>query len=402
VWRTLSNVKFAVLQISILAVAGVIGTITPWNYPLNQIACKVAPALACGCTMVLKPSEIAPFSGHVLAEILHEAGVPAGVFNLVDGDGPTVGAAISSHPGIDMVSFTGSTRAGIMVDKAAADTVKKVSMELGGNAPFIVFDDADVDAAVAAAGKAFGKWGKSSPGERQRVLLEIAARIERRANEFALLETRNVGKPIRESRTIDIPAAIDHFRYFAGVLRHIQGHTQSVGTSMLHFTLREPLGPVAAIVPWNYPLLLAAWKLAPALAAGRLPDAAARERFTTTLRTGYSRFESLVRQFYDARFLDNVVRARRRRQERQRRPALDVEGRQRRRIAPGEASRGSDEQSDCPEEGEREDLDPVRGEDLVLQLLAAGQQDERRPLHSAQERAVVAHELVVPAVARGV
>ncbi len=127
---------------------GVCGLITPWNWPANQIACKVAPALACGCTMVLKPSEIAPFSGHVLAEILHEAGVPAGVFNLVDGDGPTVGAAISSHPGIDMVSFTGSTRAGIMVDKAAADTVKKVSLELGGKSPNIILEGAPLEQAV--------------------------------------------------------------------------------------------------------------------------------------------------------------------------------------------------------------------------------------------------------------
>jgi acyl-CoA reductase-like NAD-dependent aldehyde dehydrogenase len=127
---------------------GVCGLITPWNWPANQIACKVAPALACGCTMVLKPSEIAPFSGHIMAEILHEAGVPPGVFNLVDGDGPTVGAALSSHPGIDMVSFTGSTRAGILVDKAAADTVKKVSLELGGKSPNIILDGAPLDQAV--------------------------------------------------------------------------------------------------------------------------------------------------------------------------------------------------------------------------------------------------------------
>jgi acyl-CoA reductase-like NAD-dependent aldehyde dehydrogenase len=124
---------------------GVCGLITPWNWPANQIACKVAPALACGCTMVLKPSEIAPLSGHVMAEILHEAGVPAGVFNLVDGDGPTVGAALASHPGIDMVSFTGSTRAGIQVDKAAAETVKKVSLELGGKSPNIILDGAPLD-----------------------------------------------------------------------------------------------------------------------------------------------------------------------------------------------------------------------------------------------------------------
>ncbi|RPI15992.1 MAG: aldehyde dehydrogenase family protein [Lysobacterales bacterium] len=127
---------------------GVCGLITPWNWPANQIACKVAPALACGCTMVLKPSEIAPFSGHVLAEILHEAGVPPGVFNLVDGDGPTVGNAIASHPDVDMVSFTGSTRAGVLVDKAAADTVKKVSLELGGKSPNIILEGAPLEQAV--------------------------------------------------------------------------------------------------------------------------------------------------------------------------------------------------------------------------------------------------------------
>ena len=128
--------------------AGVCGLITPWNWPANQIACKVAPALACGCTMVLKPSEIAPLSGHVMAEILHEAGVPRGVFNLVDGDGPTVGAALASHPGIDMVSFTGSTRAGILVDKAAAETVKKVALELGGKSPNIILEGAPLQRAV--------------------------------------------------------------------------------------------------------------------------------------------------------------------------------------------------------------------------------------------------------------
>ena len=128
---------------------GVCGLITPWNWPANQIACKVAPALAAGCTMVLKPSEIAPHSAHVIAGILHEAGVPAGVFNLVDGDGPTVGAAIASHPGIDMVSFTGSTRAGILVDKAAADTVKKVALELGGKSPNLILEGAPLEHAIA-------------------------------------------------------------------------------------------------------------------------------------------------------------------------------------------------------------------------------------------------------------
>jgi len=127
---------------------GVCGLITPWNWPVNQIMCKVAPALAAGCTMVLKPSEIAPLSALVVAQILHDAGVPAGVFNLVNGDGPTVGTAISSHPGIDMVSFTGSTRAGIQVAKAAADTVKRVAQELGGKSANLILDDADLKSAV--------------------------------------------------------------------------------------------------------------------------------------------------------------------------------------------------------------------------------------------------------------
>ena len=120
---------------------GVCGLITPWNWPVNQIACKVAPALAVGCTMVLKPSEIAPFSAQIWTEILHAAGVPAGVFNLVNGDGPSVGAAIASHPEVDMVSFTGSTRAGIEVARNAAPTVKRVHQELGGKSPNIILPD---------------------------------------------------------------------------------------------------------------------------------------------------------------------------------------------------------------------------------------------------------------------
>jgi aldehyde dehydrogenase (NAD+) len=130
---------------------GVCAFITPWNFPMNQVTCKVAPALATGCTMVLKPSEIAPFSAHVFAEICDAAGVPAGVFNLVQGDGPTVGAALSSHPDIDMVSFTGSTRAGIEVARAAAPTIKRVHQELGGKSANIILDDADFDKAMTAS-----------------------------------------------------------------------------------------------------------------------------------------------------------------------------------------------------------------------------------------------------------
>ena len=129
---------------------GVCGLITPWNWPINQIACKVAPALATGCTVVLKPSEIAPLCAHVFAEILDEARVPKGVFNLVDGDGPTVGEALSRHPDVDMISFTGSTRAGIQVAKMSADTVKRVSQELGGKSANIILDDADLGTAVKA------------------------------------------------------------------------------------------------------------------------------------------------------------------------------------------------------------------------------------------------------------
>ena len=132
---------------------GVCGLITPWNWPINQIACKVFPALAAGCTMVLKPSEVAPYSGQIFTEIIDAAGLPAGVYNMVFGDGPGVGVALSSHPGIDMVSFTGSTRAGIEVARNAAPTVKRVAQELGGKSPNIVLDD-DAFAQSVAAGTA--------------------------------------------------------------------------------------------------------------------------------------------------------------------------------------------------------------------------------------------------------
>src|SRR3954454_1743475 len=127
---------------------GVLGAITPWNYPLNQIACKVAPALAAGCTVVLKPSEIVPLNAFILAEVIQAAGLPPGVFNLVTGTGPEVGEAIAGHPGVDMVSFTGSTRAGRRVSELASATVKPVAMELGGKSPNLILDDADLERAV--------------------------------------------------------------------------------------------------------------------------------------------------------------------------------------------------------------------------------------------------------------
>ena len=163
---------------------GVIGMITPWNWPMNQIVCKVAPALAAGCTMVLKPSEIAPLSGLIFAEIIDEAGVPPGVFNLVNGDGPGVGAALSRHPDVDMMSFTGSTRAGILVAEAAAPTVKRVSQELGGKSANILLPDADFSVAVRKGVAAcFGNSGQSCnaptrmlvPSDRHDEVLTLAA-----------------------------------------------------------------------------------------------------------------------------------------------------------------------------------------------------------------------------------
>ncbi|MEU0490316.1 aldehyde dehydrogenase family protein [Nocardiopsis sp. NPDC006139] len=127
---------------------GVVGAITPWNYPLHQIVLKVVPALLAGNTVVLKPSEVAPLSAYALAEVFHDAGLPAGVFNLVSGTGPVVGEAIAAHPGVDMVSFTGSTRAGVRVSQVAAETVKRVALELGGKSPNVILPDADLTAAV--------------------------------------------------------------------------------------------------------------------------------------------------------------------------------------------------------------------------------------------------------------
>lgn len=141
---------------------GVVGAITPWNYPLHQIAAKVAPALAAGCTVVLKPSEVAPLNAFILAEIIEEAGLPAGVFNLVTGVGPVVGEAIAAHPDVDMVSFTGSTRAGRRVSELAAQTVKRVALELGGKSPNVILEDADLQKAVTdGVGKAFLNSGQT-------------------------------------------------------------------------------------------------------------------------------------------------------------------------------------------------------------------------------------------------
>jgi aldehyde dehydrogenase (NAD+) len=174
---------------------GVVGMITPWNWPANQIACKVAAALAAGCTMVLKPSELAPTSALLIAEMLHEAGVPKGVFNLVNGDGPSVGAAIAAHPGLDMVSFTGSTRAGIEVAIRAAPTVKRVGQELGGKSANILLDDVDWSKAVTQGVEACFRNAGQSCNAPTRMMVPAARMAEVSAIAKAAAERMKVGDP---------------------------------------------------------------------------------------------------------------------------------------------------------------------------------------------------------------
>ncbi len=174
---------------------GVVGLITPWNWPLNQIVCKVAPAIAAGCTMILKPSEIAPMSGIVFTEIMHAAGVPKGVYNMINGDGPSVGQVIAGHPGVDMVSFTGSTRAGVIVAKTAADTVKRVAQELGGKSPNIILPDADFEMAVTKGVEGcFGNSGQSCNAP-TRMLVPKARHDEALAVAKKVAEKQKVGDP---------------------------------------------------------------------------------------------------------------------------------------------------------------------------------------------------------------
>ena len=198
--------------------AGVCGFITPWNWPINQIACKVAPALAAGCTMVLKPSEVAPFNAILFAEILDDAGVPAGVFNLVNGDGPTVGVALSSHPDVDMMSFTGSTRAGIEVARNAAPTVKRVAQELGGKSANIILDDADFQAAISR--DVFGMCMNSgqSCNAPTRMLVPNARMDEAAAIAKAAAENVKVGAPDAEGTTIGPVVSEVQFNKIQGLI----------------------------------------------------------------------------------------------------------------------------------------------------------------------------------------
>ena len=198
---------------------GVCGFITPWNWPINQITCKVAPALAAGCTMVLKPSEIAPLNAIIFAEVLDEAGVPPGVFNLINGDGPTVGEALSSHPGIDMMSFTGSTRAGIAVAKAAADSVKRVAQELGGKSANIVLDDADLAKAVAGGVMQMMTNSGQSCNAPSRMFIPRAKQDQAIEIAKATAEKVKVGDPFAEGTTIGPVVSETQFNKIQGLIQ---------------------------------------------------------------------------------------------------------------------------------------------------------------------------------------
>jgi aldehyde dehydrogenase (NAD+) len=181
---------------------GVCALITPWNWPMNQVAAKVVPALAAGCTMVLKPSEYSPFSAILWAQVMHEAGVPAGVFNLINGDGPSVGAPLSLHRDIDMVSFTGSTRAGTEVARNAAASVKRVHQELGGKSPNVLLDDADFERAVTKSVLHVFQNSGQSCNAPTRMLVPAAKLAEVEAIARRVTATVVVGDPASEKTTV--------------------------------------------------------------------------------------------------------------------------------------------------------------------------------------------------------
>jgi len=254
---------------------GVCALITPWNWPLNQIACKVAPALATGCTVVLKPSEIAPLSGIIFAEILDKAGVPAGVFNLVNGDGPTVGGAMSSHPLVDMVSFTGSTRAGAAVAQNAAPSIKRVSQELGGKSANILLDDVDLETAVKRGVRSiFSNTGQSCNAPTRMLVHE--SQIEQvEAIAKLVAEQVVIGDPQQETTTMGplvsevqfnkvqalIQAGIDEGAFLVcGGVGKPQGMDKgyfvkptifSRSNNQMTIAKEEIFGPVLTIIPYK-------------------------------------------------------------------------------------------------------------------------------------------------------
>jgi aldehyde dehydrogenase (NAD+) len=198
---------------------GVCGLITPWNWPVNQIGCKVAPALAVGCTMVLKPSEVAPLSAYLFAQVMHEAGVPAGVFNMVNGDGPVVGTALSGHPDVDMMSFTGSTRAGTLVAQNAAPTVKRVTQELGGKSPNIVLGDADLETALTSGVMSMYLNTGQSCNAPSRMLVPAGKLAEAEAIAAKVSESVVVGDPAAEGTTMGPVVSEVQFNKIQGLIQ---------------------------------------------------------------------------------------------------------------------------------------------------------------------------------------
>jgi aldehyde dehydrogenase (NAD+) len=255
--------------------AGVCGLITPWNWPMNQVVCKVAPALAAGCTMVLKPSEFAPLSAYLFAQILDQAGVPPGVFNLVNGDGPTVGNAIASHPEVDLVSFTGSTRAGIAVASAAAPTVKRVTQELGGKAAYIILDDADLSTAVKDCVQGCFRNTGQSCNAPTRMLVPRSKLAEASAAARKVAEVIQIGDPLAESTGMGPLSSKAQFEKVQGLIQRgmtenaklivgglgrPQGITQGYFVRPTIFTevrndmtiaREEIFGPVLCIIPYE-------------------------------------------------------------------------------------------------------------------------------------------------------
>lgn len=254
---------------------GVCALITPWNWPINQIACKVAPALAAGCTMVLKPSEIAPFNAMIFAKIVHDAGVPAGVFNLVNGDGPGVGTALSQHPDVAMVSFTGSTRAGVSVAQNAAPTIKRVAQELGGKSANILLDDADLDNAVTKGAKeCFENTGQSCDAP-TRMLVPKSRMDEAAAIAASTANALMVGRPRSKGVKIGPLVSDTHWNKVQGLIQQgiDEGATLAAGgtgrpegletgyfvkptvfadvTSDMTIAREEIFGPVLSIMPYD-------------------------------------------------------------------------------------------------------------------------------------------------------
>lgn len=202
---------------------GVVGCITPWNFPLNQISLKVAPALAAGCTVVLKPSEIAPLNALILAEVIHEAGLPPGVFNLVNGAGPTVGEVLATHPEVDMVSFTGSTRAGKRVAELASQTVKRVALELGGKSASVILPDADLEAAVKGTVSACMLNSGQTCSAHTRMLVLQDRYEEAKALAQAALAKLNIGPSLEEgSRLGPLVSAAQRDRVLAFIEQGLQ------------------------------------------------------------------------------------------------------------------------------------------------------------------------------------